>query len=421
MLSRPNLLRTTLLMLTLHGTAEATAADFAADRNRMVDDEIVAAGVKDPRVISAMRETARHEFVPLNQRANAYYDMALAIGHGQTISPPFIVAYMTEQLQPKPTDTVLEIGTGSGYQAAVLSPLVKEVYTIEIVKPLGERAARALKRLKYANVHAKVGDGYQGWPEHAPFDKIIVTCSPEKVPPKLVEQLREGGRMLVPVGERFEQVLYLFTKKNGELTRDTLLPVLFVPMTGRAEEGRVVQPDPANPSLGNGGFEQFHPAPVDPAAVKQEGEEKPPEMIPDGWYYQRQLKLIEAADAPEGKHYVTFTNASPGRGAQALEGMPVDGRKVKELKVTLWVKGKNIQPGSTNEQLPAVGVMFFDADRAQIGYTWVGPWRDTFDWQRVSDKVRVPPKAREAIVRIGLLGATGEVSFDDIRVQKVEE
>lgn len=421
MLSRPNLLRTILLMLTLHGTAEATAADFAADRNRMVDDEIVAAGVKDPRVISAMRETARHEFVPLNQRANAYYDMALAIGHGQTISPPFIVAYMTEQLQPKPTDTVLEIGTGSGYQAAVLSPLVKEVYTIEIVKPLGERAARALKRLKYANVHAKVGDGYQGWPEHAPFDKIIVTCSPEKVPPKLVEQLREGGRMLVPVGERFEQVLYLFTKKNGELTRDTLLPVLFVPMTGRAEEGRVVQPDPANPSLGNGGFEQFHPAPVDPAAVKQEGEEKPPEMIPDGWYYQRQLKLIEAADAPEGKHYVTFTNASPSRGAQALEGMPVDGRKVKELKVTLWVKGKNIQAGSTNEQLPAVGVMFFDADRAQIGYTWVGPWRDTFDWQRVSDKVRVPPKAREAIVRIGLLGATGEVSFDDIRVQKVEE
>jgi protein-L-isoaspartate(D-aspartate) O-methyltransferase len=270
-------------------------------------------------------------------------------------------------------------------------------------------------------VHAKVGDGYQGWPEHAPFDKIIVTCSPEKVPPKLVEQLREGGRMLVPVGERFEQVLYLFTKKNGELTRDTLLPVLFVPMTGRAEEGRVVQPDPANPSLGNGGFEQFHPAPVDPDAAKQEGEEKPPEMIPDGWYYQRQLKLVEAADAPEGKHYVTFSNTSPGRGAQALEGMPVDGRKVKELKVTLWVKGKNIQAGSTNEQLPAVGVMFFDADRAQIGYTWVGPWRETFDWQRVSDKIRVPPKAREAIVRIGLLGATGEVSFDDLRVQKVEE
>jgi len=421
MFSRPNLLRTTLLMLILRGTAVATAADFAAERNRMVDDEIAAAGVKDPRVISAMRDTARHEFVPLNQRANAYYDMALAIGHGQTISPPFIVAYMTEQLQPKPTDTVLEIGTGSGYQAAVLSPLVKEVYTIEIVKPLGERAARALKRLKYANVHAKVGDGYQGWPEHAPFDKIIVTCSPEKVPPKLVEQLREGGRMLVPVGERFEQVLYLFTKKDGKLTRDMLLPVLFVPMTGRAEEGRVVQPDPANPSLGNGGFEQFHSAPVEQDAAKQDGEAKPAELIPDGWYYQRQLKLVEAADAPEGKHYVTFTNASPGRGAQALEGMPVDGRKVKELKVTLWVKGKNIQAGSTNEQLPAVGVMFFDADRAQIGYTWVGPWRDTFDWQRVSDKVRVPPKAREAIVRIGLLGATGEVSFDDIRVQKVEE
>ena len=171
----------------------------------MVDKEIVAAGVTNERVIQAMRDTPRHEFVPANQRQYAYLDMALPIGNAQTISPPFIVASMTQEIDPQPTDRVLEIGTGSGYQAAVLSPLVKDVYTIEIVEPLGRRATRTLKRLGYKNVHTRVGDGYKGWPEAAPFDKIIVTCSPEKVPQPLVDQLREGGLMIVPVGERYQQ------------------------------------------------------------------------------------------------------------------------------------------------------------------------------------------------------------------------
>ena len=205
---------------------------------RMVDEEIVAAGVKNPRVIAAMRATPRHEFVPPNLWPNAYYDMALPIGEGQTISPPFIVAYMTEAIDPQPKDKVLEIGTGSGYQAAVLSGLVQEVYTIEIVESLGKRAAKTLKRLKYENVHTKVGDGYLGWPEHAPFDKIIVTCSPEKVPQALVDQLKEGGRMVIPVGERYQQTLYLLKKTDGKMLREPLLPVIFVPMTGKAEENR---------------------------------------------------------------------------------------------------------------------------------------------------------------------------------------
>ncbi len=278
-------------------------------RNKMVDEEIVAAGVKDPRVIEAMRKTPRHEFVPLGQRKNAYFDMALPIGEGQTISPPFVVAFMTEAIDPQPSDRVLEIGTGSGYQAAVLAKLVREVYTIEIVGPLGRNAAKVLKKLRYDNVHVKVGDGYQGWPEHAPFDKIIVTCSPEKVPPALVEQLREGGRMVIPVGERYQQTLYLLKKTNGKLVAEALQPTLFVPMTGKAEASRQVRPDPARPTIENGGFERVA---GDPPA-------------PSGWHYQRQLKIVTERDAPRGS--VMSLSAIPCRGATVMrcKGSPSTG------------------------------------------------------------------------------------------------
>lgn len=210
------------ICLALHAAAPALQAQTSQFwerlRNRMVDEEIVAAGVTNPRVIRAVRMVPRHEHVPTSQRRYSYLDMALPIGNAQTISPPFVVAFMTEAIDPQPEDKVLEIGTGSGYQAAILSHLVKEVYTIEIVEPLGKQAAKVLE--KYPNVHAKIGDGYQGWPEHAPFDKIIVTCSPEDVPPKLIEQLKEGGRMIVPVGQRYQQNLYLFRKQGGKLTRE---------------------------------------------------------------------------------------------------------------------------------------------------------------------------------------------------------
>lgn len=400
--------------------ADGARGDLVADRNRMVDEAIVEAGVKEPRVIQSMRDTPRHEFMPVAKRKLAYYDMAVAIGHKQTISPPFVVAYMTEQLDPQPNDKVLEIGTGSGYQAAVLSPLVKDVYTIEIVKPLGLRAARTLKRLRYRNVHPKVGDGYQGWPEHAPFDKIIVTCSPEDVPPALVAQLREGGRMIVPVGERYQQTLYLFEKRDGKLDRVELLPTLFVPMTGRAEAERMIQPDPARPAINNGGFEDV----VEVAAATEAGEdpdesEDPPPPKPSGWHYQRQLTLDEGNDAPEGSRYASFANDVAGRGAQALQGMPLDGRKVKKLDISLWVKADDVRPGQ-NDQFAVLGVAFYDQNRAQIGYSWVGPWRDSFDWQQVRDSLRVPPRAREAIVRIGLNGATGRISFDDIQIQAAD-
>ncbi len=368
-------------------------------RNKMVDDEIVAAGVKNPRVIAAMRATLRHEFVPNNELRLAYYDMALPIGEGQTISPPFIVAYMTESVDPQPKDKVLEIGTGSGYQAAVLSGLVQEVYTIEIVKPLGERAAKTLKRLHYDNVHAKVGDGYLGWPEHAPFDKIIVTCSPEKVPQALADQLKEGGRMVIPVGERYQQTLYLLKKTGGKLVSEALQPTIFVPMTGAAEDKREKKPDPKNPTVVNGDFAR---------------------VIGDtsqavGWHYQRQAEVVRDG-GPSGTACMKFHNKQPGRGAQALQAFAVDGRYVRQLQVSLQVRCKDVKSGVKPQQAPLVGVTFYGEDRGMIGERYLGPWHGTSDWKSEAKKLDVPVAAREAIIRIGLFGATGEISYAGIKL-----
>ena len=213
------------------GQQTPTAADLAAQRQRMVEQQLKPRGIKDERVLAAMAKVQREEFIPVDARADAYEDGPLPIGYDQTISQPYIVAFMTEQLRPKRSDRVLEIGSGSGYQAAILAELVGEVYTIEIVEPLAKGAEATLQRLGCNNVHIKVGDGYKGWPEEAPFDAIIVTCAPEKVPQPLVDQLKDGGRMVIPVGERFAQQLYLLEKKNGQLKESATLPVRFVPMT----------------------------------------------------------------------------------------------------------------------------------------------------------------------------------------------
>jgi protein-L-isoaspartate(D-aspartate) O-methyltransferase len=207
-----------------------SATDLAAQRRRMLDQQLKHRGIKDERVLSAMAKVPREEFVPADERGDAYEDGPLPIGYDQTISQPYIVAFMTEQLRPKPGDRVLEIGSGSGYQAAILAELAAIVYTIEIVEPLAKTAEATLRRLGYKNAHLKVGDGYQGWPEEAPFDAIIVTCAPDKVPQPLVDQLKDDGRMVIPVGERFAQQLYLLEKKNGQLKESVTLPVRFVPM-----------------------------------------------------------------------------------------------------------------------------------------------------------------------------------------------
>ena len=218
------------------GQQTPTAAEFATHRQRMVERHLKLRGIKDERVLAAMAKVPREEFIPVDARADAYEDGPLPIGYDQTISQPYVVAFMTEQLRPKQTDRVLEIGSGSGYQAAILGALVAEVYTIEIVEPLAKSAEATLQRLGYKNVHIKAGDGYKGWPEEAPFDAIIVTCAPEKVPQPLVDQLKDGGRMVIPVGERFAQQLYVLEKKNGQLKESVTLPVRFVPMLRSKEE-----------------------------------------------------------------------------------------------------------------------------------------------------------------------------------------
>jgi protein-L-isoaspartate(D-aspartate) O-methyltransferase len=216
------------------GQTAPPPSDLAAERQRMVQQQLKARGINDGRVLAAMAKVPREEFVPPDSKGASYADGPLPIGYGQTISQPYIVAFMTEQLRLKPSDRVLEIGTGSGYQTAILAELVADVYTIEIVEPLAKSAEATLQRLGYKDVHVKAADGYKGWPEAAPFDAIIVTCAPGRVPQPLTDQLKDGGRMIIPVGERFAQELYLLEKKNGRLKESAVLPVRFVPMAGEA-------------------------------------------------------------------------------------------------------------------------------------------------------------------------------------------
>lgn len=372
-----------------------------AERNAMVDLAVQGAGITNERVLASMRDTPREAFIPRDLRDSAYLDAALPIGHDQTISSPFIVAFMTESIDPQPTDRVLEIGTGSGYQAAVLSPLVKDVYTIEIVKPLGEEAERTLKRLGYDNVHVRVGDGFLGWPERAPFNKIIVTCSPEEVPVPLREQLAEGGLMVIPVGQRHQQSLVLYRKENGILVSTVLQPTLFVPMTGAAEEERKIFPDPANPAILNGDFE----------------EDLPENGYVEGWYYQRSLDLVDDPKAPSGKRYVKFSVKQPGQNSHLMQGFAIDGREISKITLSASIKCDKVVTGPHPDDLPVIALTFLNETREEVGTGFMGPFRGTRNWQHIDHPIDVPEETREALIRIGMFGATGETSFDNIMIR----
>ena len=394
-----------VLSIVVLSNGIAFAQNYQHARQQLVQKHIESAGVSNSGVLDAMRTTPRHEFLPNRKRQLAYYDMALPIGFGQTISSPYIVAFMTEQLEPQETDRVLEIGTGSGYQAAVLSPLVKEVYSIEIVEPLGKQAARTLKRLGYENVFTKIGDGFAGWEEHAPFDKIIVTCSPENIPTPLVEQLAEGGQMIIPVGERFQQTLCRFRKTDGQLVREPLQATFFVPMTGEAESRREIQPNSAQPNIVHGGFEKTLSGTESPA----------------GWYYLRGGRVVPDSEAPEQSHVLQFKNDVPGLSAHTLQAIGIDGFVVESIEIELWTKGRNIRSGTGKDQAARLLIEFYSENRAAIRHANLGPWGGSFDWTKRKRRIPVPRNARLAVIGVGLLGATGQLWVDDVKLTVIEK
>ena len=375
---------------------------YEEQRRNLIENVLKPGGIKSKAVLDAIEKTPRHDFLPEDLLDQAYLDIALPIGEAQTISSPYIVAVMTEVLQPKSTDKVLEIGTGSGYQAAVLSPLVKSVFTIEIVEDLGKSTIKLLQTLGYKNIYPKIGDGFQGWKENAPFDKIIVTCSPDKVPAPLTEQLKEGGLMVIPVGPRYQQLLHVFRKKDGKLVSEYTRPTLFVPMTGTAESQRVDKPDPTNPKIYNGDFE-----------AKAIGK-----FIPY-WYYEFGAKLVTDPKALEGKQVVEFTSSKPGVASILLQAFPIDGRSVSEIRLSGATMISKVKQGETIDNQPKISIQFLDENRNQVALNWLGPYVGNRGWKKESRKFAVPHSSREAIIRIGLHGATGTVRFDDIAIEAI--
>ena len=381
--------------------AAPPADRFDAAREQMVRQYLEAEGIDDPAVLAAMRSTPRHLFMRPALRDQAYRDRALDIGYRQTISPPYIVAYMTQTLEVEPKHKVLEIGTGSGYQAAVLAPIAAEVYSIEIVPELARRAAATLRSLGHDNVTTKAGDGYLGWPEHAPFDRIIVTCSPEDIPQPLVDQLAEGGRMLIPLGQRYQQVFHLLEKRGGQLVQTELVPTLFVPMTGRSEQLRDIQPDGTRPELRNGSFEDL----VDGA------EDDPPRPV--GWHYQRNLAVID--DAARGRRAIRLQPASHGEMAQCIQGLAVDGRRIDSLDLSLAARGETTTKSPAAP--PNVMVTFYDSRRLVVGRGQVGPIATPGDdWKTFRRRLTVPRTTREAIVMVSMNGSTGTLDLDAIEL-----
>jgi protein-L-isoaspartate(D-aspartate) O-methyltransferase len=365
-------------------------ARYATKRQELIDKVLIPGGIRDPKVVQAVSQTRRHEFVPENIRSEAYLDRALPIGAQQTISSPFIVSLMTEILRTKPSDRVLEIGTGSGYQAAILSPLVDSVYTIEIVGELQDRTTALLQRLGYKNIHTKTGDGYLGWPEHAPFDKIIVT-------------LKEEGLMVIPVGERYQQMLRAFRKTNGTMVAVYERPTIFVPMTGLAESQRQVQPDGRNPKLLNGDFE-----------------DKTSENYIPHWYYEFGVRTQTDPTAPKGSQVAEFNSDQAGGPSMLLQALPLDGRHVAKVRLSGFVKTANVQLSKTFEEQPFIVLQFFDEQRNRIGYEWLGPFIGDTPWTHAKREIKIPVENREVIVMIGLFGAKGTATFDGLELEVLE-
>jgi protein-L-isoaspartate(D-aspartate) O-methyltransferase len=287
---------------------------------------------------------------------------------------------------------------------------------------LSRQASETLRRLKYDNVSTRVSDGFEGWSEAAPFDKIIVTCSPESVPGPLIAQLREGGTLIIPVGERYQQTLFRMVKTNGKLVQEELRPTLFVPMTGEAEDGRQVLPDATNPAVVNGDFEiKAHQsnASTNSRNTMLNGTSMA-DQVP-GWYYGRQVSLMDGNSrnpAAAGNTFVRFTNQTPGLSAHLLQGISVDGRHVQQMALSGCCRTSGVVLGADVNAAPMVSISLYDDSRSELAVFWLGPFGGNHGWKKQKTVFDVPDSSREAILRIGLFGATGTADFDVIRLSK---
>ena len=451
----------------------------AAARNRMVQRHLVERGLKNPRVLDAFRTVPRHRFLPPKTQRQAYDDESIPIGEGQTITPPYDVAFMTEVLDPKPTDRVYEVGTGSGYQSAILSRLVKDVYSIEIHAPLSKRATQVHKDLGYTNIHTRIGDGYVGWPEAAPFDAIIVTCAPTKVPQPLFDQLKEGGRMVIPIGDRFNQMVHLIIKKDGkrvdQRAEADIVRADDGPRSGRGgrrptrggavQEGFRQGRSPAKMTTGTGSVptrerqtprsrrddvgssccigrvglrscwqascgtawrscfaqEELIERPGPPPVDNLEADENK-DGVPDGWYNARDVKWMTEGGAPVGPALRSLRVHSARPAGAAEPRLRCRRPQDRGDRPWLWIRQNNIQVGEREGDEPGLMIDFLGVRAPPpVSRGIFGPWTHSVRdrWTRVAKRIPVPPGTKDAIMSVGLMGATGTLDFDGLTVDLI--
>lgn len=384
------------------------ARPLIPEARKMVEREILPQHEwEDPIVLSAIMRTARDRFVPASYKKTAFRDLAVPLGRSRYQQAPSLLAYMTEELDVRPDEKVLHIGTGSGYYTAVLSLLAKEVYTVELDETLGNRASQTFEKLAYTNIYTKIADGYDGWEEHAPFDRIVFTCSPETVPEPLVKQLREGGVMIVPLGEPFRQVLYRCKKKGEELQKEFLLPYPFELMEGEAQSRRQTKPDPERPELSNGHFERFH----------ENGE-------PYGWFSMTNAIVREVPDAPEGRHFlkleVNSFSSDEARFARAEQSFALEGKNVSRLHLEAFLRGDRLETLSARNVRASASMILLcydESDRLLQRYD-LAPVSGSFDWKAFQCEISVPKKTKKATLILTLSDRTGTLEFDALSVRK---
>lgn len=399
------------------------AAKFFVENELVLQD-----GLENDLVLSAMMRIPREKFLPQNKKSGAYRDVAIPIGCSRMDYSPYITAYCISQLDPAPDDKVLEIGTGCGYASAVLSLLVREVHTVEFHATLSKKANQSLKKIGIKNVYGKIGDGFQGCPEQAPFDKIIVWGAVEDIPESLIDQLKEGGRMVVSVGEKYQQTLYLCRKKNGELKKETLPPTFFTSMPGEAESRRILLADPKNPSILGGDFEHYY------------GETR----LPYGWYHVKNARILQGPDAPNGTNYMRFEVEpeytivhdphemedsygeppeqfvpSAEKTAQIVQSFAIDGKTVSRVKFGVFLRAENIQP--LDPQNPPKGTIvlaFYGEDREVLQCVQLASVYGSFNWKPFSTEIPVPRKTLEADLYIGLFQNAGRLDIDAVSLER---